>query len=78
MKFLTKSRLGVVEVKAQGADELTCSANAAFKDHVNDEHPPVQISDGQYKPSDILFQVDPQSYRDALSEYLVESKVEES
>lgn len=75
VKFLTESHLCMFEFAA--ADQLTYSANPDFNEYIDDAHLPVQIFLGQYKPSDILFQVDRQAYRDALNDYLLESKADE-
>jgi hypothetical protein len=65
--------------KLPGTQEgaLAYSENPSFNEYVDDLHQPVQILAGQYKPSEVLFQMDRQSYQDALTEYLLESKVEE-
>jgi len=43
--------------------------NDAFNDYVDEAHGPVRIFDSEFKPSVILFQLEPETYRITLAEY---------
>lgn len=57
-------------------DVLTYSKNPDFNDYVDELHPPVEIFAGRYKPSEVLFQMDRQTYQDALADYELEGSQE--
>jgi len=48
---------------------LAYGDNPAFNDHVDEANEPVRIFSLSYKPSEVLFQVDPQAYQDYLAGY---------
>lgn len=58
---------------AQEADgvvpALSYSEHPEFNEQVDELHPPVSIFSGRYKASEVLFQMDPQTYKDALEEF---------
>jgi hypothetical protein len=54
---------------------LTFDDHADFNDHVDDENEAVQIFEVQYRPSEVLFAVDQEAYRNYLADYT--SEVEE-
>lgn len=56
---------------ATGAD-LTYDEHSTFNDYVDEANSPVYIFDLEYRPSEVLFQVDPQAYRDFLANYETE------
>lgn len=43
--------------------------NPKFNDYVDEVHDTVRICDLEYRPSEVLFQVDPQAYQDRLAEF---------
>jgi abortive infection Abi-like protein len=51
--------------------------NPAFNDHVDDIHEAIRIFELQFHPSEVLFQMDPEAYRNYLAEYVAESHVGE-
>ena len=57
--------------------ESTFENNEAFNDHIDESCGPVTILDVELKPSEILFQMEPESYRIYLAEF-DDSKAEAS
>jgi Abortive infection C-terminus len=45
------------------------AANLAFNDSIDDAHDTVRIFDVEFQPSDVLFQMEPESYRVYLAEF---------
>ncbi len=43
--------------------------NPTFNDSVDDTHGPIRIFDIEFRPSDVLFQMEPESYRIYLAEF---------
>ncbi len=74
VKFLTECH---VSAKESNVEPLTYSANPTFNDYIDELHPAIAIFTGQYKPSEVLYQMDRQVYQDALTEYLQEPKAED-
>jgi hypothetical protein len=48
--------------------------NAAFNDSIDDIHGVIRIFEAQFRPSEILFQMEPDSYRVYLAEFKTESE----
>jgi len=55
---------------------LSYFEHPAFNEYIDQLHTPVTIFQGQYNPSEILFQFDLQIYKDALDEFLREPEGE--
>jgi len=53
-------------------DRFDYADHPTFNDFVDETHELVRIFNLEYRPSEILFQVDPQAYRDHLTEYKAE------
>jgi len=71
VKFLMESHRNAQE--ADGVETaLSYYEYPEFNDYVDDLHSPSSIFNGEYKSSEILFQMDPQIYKDALHEFLRE------
>lgn len=51
---------------------LAFDDHADFNDHVDDENEAVQIFEVQYRPSEVLFAIDQQAYRNYLADYTSE------
>lgn len=75
VKFLVESHLGPKSA-TEDAEQFTYSENQTFNDYVDELHDPVLILSGQYKPSEVLFQMDRQTYRDALVDFALEGREE--
>ena len=45
------------------------TSNAAFNDYVDDAHGAIRIFEAEFRPSDILFQMEPETYRVYLAEF---------
>ena len=77
VKFLVEAHR-----KAQEADgapvSLSYYEHPEFNDYVDDMHPPLTIFVAQYKASEVLYQMDRQTYADALDEYQNEPEEPES
>ena len=54
---------------ALAAVALRYEDNEGFNDYVDDEHEEVKIFELKYRPSEVLFRVDLEAYRDALAGY---------
>ncbi len=52
---------------------LAYTDHSAFNEYVDEANEAVRIFDLEYRPSEVLFQVDPQAYLDYLSSYEAES-----
>lgn len=52
--------------------------NSAFNDSVDQVHGPIRIFDVEFRPSEILFQMEPETYRVYLAEYDGETEAEEA
>jgi len=50
--------------------------NPAFNESVDETHGLVRIFDAEFRPSEVLFQMEPETYRVYLSEFIEESDVE--
>ncbi len=74
IKFLVESDRNNQE--ADGIETLSYYQHPEFNEYVDQLHPPLNIFQGQYKASEILFEFDLQVYRDALNEFLEEAKGE--
>lgn len=71
VKFLVEAHRNSQE--ADGVSPaMSYYENPEFNDYTDELHKPVSIFSGEYKASEILFQMDPQTYKDALEEFLVE------
>jgi hypothetical protein len=44
-------------------------ANPAFNESVDEAHGPIRIFESEFRPSEVLFQMEPESYRIHLAEY---------
>lgn len=77
VKFLVESHINAQEVDGASAS-LSYFENPKFNDYVDDSHPSVSIFNAQYKASEVLYEMDLQSYRDALAEFLTEQEESES
>jgi len=53
---------------ADGA-QLQYGANASFNDAVDEAHGAIQIYEAEFRPSDVLFQMEPETYRVYLAEF---------
>lgn len=51
---------------------LTYTQHPNFNDYVDDLHGVIQIFDGEYRPSEVLFEMDEQAYRAGLAEYQIQ------
>lgn len=69
IKFLVESHRNAQEADGV-APPLSYYEHPEFNDYVDELHPPSPIFNGQYKSSEVLFQMDPQIYKDALEEFL--------
>ena len=77
IKFLVEAHRNAQE--ADGAPPmLSYFEHADFNEYVDEMHKPFTILTAQYKASEILYQMDLQTYRDALDEFLTESEETES
>ncbi len=77
VKFLVEAHRSAQE--ADGApSSLSYYEHSEFNDYVDDLHPPCVILVGQYKASEVLYQMDRQTYSDALADYLNEAEESES
>jgi len=77
IKFLVEShRNGQQEDGVE--PPLSYFEHPEFNDYTDELHPPVSIFQGQYKPSDVLYQLDLQTYKDALAEFLNEPEGEKA
>lgn len=77
VKFLVEAHRSAQEADGTPTS-LSYYENPEFNDYVDDLHPPCIIFVGQYKASEVLFQMDRQTYSDALAEYLNETEEAES
>lgn len=75
IKFLVEAHRNAL-VADGGAPLLSYFEHPDFNDYVDELHKPVAIFVGQYKASEVLFQMDLQTYKDALAEYLAEPEEE--
>ena len=55
--------------------EVDFAKNAGFNEAVDEEHGMIRIYDAEFRPSEVLFQMEPQSYRAYLAEFDSESGV---
>lgn len=77
VKFLVEAHRSAQE--ADGApSSLSYYEHSEFNDYVDDLHPPCVILVGQYKASEVLYQMDRQTYSAALADYLNEAEESES
>ena len=44
-------------------------ANPAFNDFVDDLHEMIRVFDAEFRPSEVLYQLEPETYRVYLAEY---------
>lgn len=51
--------------------------NSAFNDWVDEQYGPIRIFEIEFRPSDVLFQLEPESYRVYLAEFEPESEADE-
>jgi len=75
IKFLVEAHRNA-QVADGNSPALSYFENPEFNDHVDEMHQPVGIFEAQYKPSEVLFQMDPQTYKDALADFLREAAEE--
>jgi hypothetical protein len=71
VKFLMESHRNAQSVDGVPT-ALSYYENPEFNDYLDELHPPSGILGGEYKSSEILFQMDPQIYKDALDDFLDE------
>jgi hypothetical protein len=57
------------EVFEEEKEEIAYQDNEGFNDLINDQHEPAIIYDDAYLPSEILFNLNPGKYRDALMDF---------
>jgi len=50
--------------------------NPAFNDWVDDQYGPIRIFEIEFRPSEVLFQMEPESYRVYLTEFEPESEID--
>jgi hypothetical protein len=74
VKFLTESHLGTNDKEH---DVLAYSANPPFNEFIDDQHGPIVILAGAYRASEVLYEMDPQAYQDALKVYFQETAEDE-
>ncbi len=55
------------------AESRDYDKNSAFNTFVDDANDPVKIFDLEYRPSEVLFSIDNEAYREALATYLPEA-----
>jgi hypothetical protein len=73
VKFLVEAHRSAQE--ADGVpSSLSYYENPDFNDYVDNLHPACVILVGEYKASEVLYQMDRQTYSDALAEYLDEEE----
>jgi len=53
---------------------MTFDPASEFNGYVDELHDPIKLFDGEYRPSEVLFAVDPQAYRIYLTEYEPEAE----
>jgi hypothetical protein len=75
VKFLMESHRNARDTDGISTS-LSYYEHPEFNDYVDELHPPSSIFSGQYKSSEILFQMDPQIYKDALDEFSAEQAQE--
>lgn len=63
--------------KLEPRHRLTFDDHAEFNDHVDDENEAVQIFEVQYRPSEVLFALDQEAYRNYLADYTSEVEASE-
>lgn len=51
------------------APRLDYDANPDFNAYVDENHDPIRIFDSQFRPSEVLFQLEPQTYRIYLADF---------
>ncbi len=73
IKFLVEAHRNA-QVADGAVPNLSYYEHPNFNDYVDDLHKPVAILSGEYRASEVLFEMDPQTYRDALDEFLSEPK----
>ena len=69
IKFLVEAHRNAQEADG-AAPALSYFEHPEFNDFVDEAHPEVRILTGQYKASEVLFQMDRQTYKDGLDEFL--------
>ena len=52
--------------------------NLAFNEYVDETHGLIKIFEVEFKPSEVLFQMEPETYRVYLTEFKSEADAEES
>lgn len=50
--------------------------NGAFNDYVDEEHGAIRIFDAEFRPSEVLYRLEPETYRICLAEYEPEAPAE--
>jgi hypothetical protein len=48
---------------------LSFDTNTAFNDHVDATHGPIRIFDSEFRASEVLYQLEPETYRISLAEF---------
>jgi hypothetical protein len=64
--------------RSSGARRLEYADNQTFNDYVDDLHGLIRIFESQYKPSEVLFELDDVAYTDALKGYQAELEAEQA
>lgn len=77
IKFLVEAHRNAQEADG-AAPAISYFENPEFNDYVDELHPAVSILAGQYKASEVLFQMDRQTYKDARDEYREQQDQDES
>jgi len=58
------------------SEPLNFAANADFNDFLDDDHDPILISGSEFRPSEVLFTLEPETYRIQLAEFSSEANSE--
>lgn len=68
VKFLVESYRAMPATE-ETEPKIIYSQNKKFNEYIDDLYPPVSVFDAAFKMSEVLFQMDPQLYRDSCNDY---------
>lgn len=71
-------RVHVQDRELSPSPSLEYGANPKFNDHVDELHAAIRVFEAEFKPSEVLFQMEPESYRVYLSEFEPRDAVDET
>jgi len=67
-----------VQDRAPKAASAEYDANAAFNNYVDENHGLIRVFEADFKPSEVLFVMEPETYRVHLAEFEPDGEGEES